>query len=224
MGITHVARRLRRRAEPDARAAARRGRRAAAPVALPAFELPRAARPLRLGEVNADSAAYAWQRRRRGRRWAVGMFSGGAGPWAGRPERRRLVGRRPAVPRSGLRAHRHPRETVVKQGGSSSRSSPTASNRALEQARAEPADELPCSSPGGASVVQQYLSGGLPTTCGSTSFPCSSADGVRLFGDRGPELELLELIDSPSATHLRYRVLDAATASRSARRDACSAG
>ncbi len=36
------------------------------------------------------------------------MYSGGAGPVGKRPQRRRLVGRRPSLPRSGVRAHESP--------------------------------------------------------------------------------------------------------------------
>src|SRR5215218_1139448 len=100
-----LARRVRRRAESDPRTAARRGRRAVARVGVRARELAEAARP----------RGRRAQRRRR-RRPGVGRRdrSGGdgqadvqrrCGPLGGRPERGRLVGGQPAVPRAGVRPH-----------------------------------------------------------------------------------------------------------------------
>ena len=95
----------------------------------------------------------------------------------------------------------------MKQGGTSFTFVTDGIESALEQARAA-AGARNVQLAGGARVVQQYLRAGLLDELRIHLVPVLLGDGVRLFGDRGPELELLELIDSPSATHLRYRVLE----------------
>jgi dihydrofolate reductase len=83
---------------------------------------------------------------------------------------------------------------------------------ALEQARAAAGDRN-VSLAGGASIPQQYLKAGLVDELQIHVAPVFLGGGVRLFeslGDDRPELELTRVVDSPTVTHLRYRVLKGA--------------
>jgi hypothetical protein len=62
---------------------------------------------------------------------------------------------------------------------------------------------------GGADVVQQYLAAGLLDELQIHVVPLLLGDGVRLFDrlDTAPvELEATRVVESPSVTHLRFRV------------------
>jgi dihydrofolate reductase len=79
---------------------------------------------------------------------------------------------------------------------------------ALEQARAAAGDGN-VSLAGGASIAQQYLKAGLVDEMQIHVAPVFLGGGVRLFESLGhdrPELELTRVVDSPTVTHLRYRV------------------
>jgi dihydrofolate reductase len=64
-------------------------------------------------------------------------------------------------------------------------------------------------SPAGASVVQQYLEAGLLDELQVNLAPVLLGGGTRLFGDLGAAqaLEVTRVVESPAATHLRYRVV-----------------
>jgi dihydrofolate reductase len=158
------------------------------------------------GEVNADTEAYAWQAGAGAVIMGRRMFSGGAGPWEDDPNADAWWGDEPPFHVPVFVLTSHPRERVVKQGGTSFTFVTDGIESALEQARAA-AGEQPIQLSGGASVVQQYLRAGLLDELRIHLVPVLLGDGVRLFGDRGPDLELLQVIDSEAATHLRYRVL-----------------
>ena len=126
----------------------------------------------------------------------------------GRPERRRLVGRRPAVPRSGLRADA-PRPRAGDEGRHDDHVRHRRDRVALAQAR-ESAGEKDVHIAGGANVAQQYLAAGLVDEIDLHIVPVLLGDGVRLFDGLGanpPKLELVRTIESPAVTHLRYRVV-----------------
>ena len=136
------------------------------------------------------------------------MFSGGAGPWENDPNADGWWGDDPPFHLPVFVLTNHPRETVVKQGGTSFTFVTDGIESALDQAR-EAAGELATSSSPAART--SYSSTCPPDSLDELRIhlaPVFLGDGVRLFGDRGPGLELLEVIDSPSATHLRYRVLN----------------
>ena len=62
----------------------------------------------------------------------------------------------------------------------------------------------------GADVARQCLRAGLVDELWLAVAPTLLGDGVRLFEDLRPpiDLEVLEVLDGPRATHLRYRVRD----------------
>jgi len=63
---------------------------------------------------------------------------------------------------------------------------------------------------GGANVAQQYLRAGLLDEIEIHLVPILLGDGIRLFdhlGDAQIELERTRVIESPSVTHLRFRVV-----------------
>jgi dihydrofolate reductase len=102
----------------------------------------------------------------------------------------------------------HAREPVSKQGGTSYTFVTDGIQAALEQARAA-AGESDVMVAGGANVAQQYLKAGLLDELQIHLVPLLLGDGVRLFDDLGSglELESTRVIQSPSVTHLRYRVV-----------------
>jgi dihydrofolate reductase len=159
------------------------------------------------GEENADSGAYAWQSGAGAVVMGRRMFSGGAGPWENDPNADGWWGEEPPFRVPVFVLTNHSRGTVEMQGGTSFTFVTDGIEAALEQAR-EAAGARHVQLAGGANVVQQYLHAGLVDELRIHIAPLFLGGGVRLFGDRGPGLELLEVIDSPSATHLRYRVLN----------------
>lgn len=80
---------------------------------------------------------------------------------------------------------------------------------ALEQARTAAGDGN-VTVMGGADVARQYLSAGLVDEIVIHLVPVLFGSGTRLFGSVGDEhlrLEPVQVIDTSTATHLRYRVL-----------------
>ena len=64
---------------------------------------------------------------------------------------------------------------------------------------------------GGASVGQQYLAAGLLDELRIHVAPVLLGGGTRLFEDHAgsdvPQLEKVEVVESPAVTHLTYRVV-----------------
>lgn len=158
------------------------------------------------GETNADSEAYAWQAGAGAVVMGRRMFSGGMGPWETDPNDDGWWGDDPPFHVPVFVLTHHARETVVKEGGTTFTFVTDGVDSALAQARAA-AGEAHVQLSGGANVVQQYLRAGLLDELRIHLVPVLLGGGVRLFEDGGPELELLFLIDSPSVTHLRYRIV-----------------
>ena len=133
------------------------------------------------------------------------MFSGGAGPWADDPNADGWWVDDPPfhVPVFVL-AH-HPRDTVVKEGGTSFTFVTQGIEAALEQARTA-ADGKDVHLGGGATAVQQYLNAGLLDELNIHLVPVLLGNGgVRLLDGLEPtELELTRVIESDAVTHLRY--------------------
>ncbi len=82
--------------------------------------------------------------------------------------------------------------------------------RALQEARAAAGDKN-VHIMGGAEIGQQYIRAGLAEEIQIHLVPVLFGSGTRLFEHLGREhirLETGEVIDTPAATHLWYRVLD----------------
>src|SRR5437660_6566385 len=163
------------------------------------------------GETNSDSEVVEEQLRRAGA-FVMGrrMFSGGAGPWENDPNADGWWGDEPPFHATVFVLTHHPRETVVKHGGTTYTFVTGGIESALEQARAAAGDK-DVQVAGGADVVQQYLGAGLLDELSIHVAPLLlGGGGVRLFDnlDAGAvDLEGTRVIESPAVTHLAYRVV-----------------
>jgi dihydrofolate reductase len=135
------------------------------------------------------------------------MFSGGEGPWEDDPKADAWWGDEPPFHHSVFILTSHPREAEQKQGGTTFTFVTDGIESALAQAR-EAAGDKDVYVGGGANVVQQYLRAGLVDELQIHVAPLLLGGGVRLFADaESPtNLELDRVVDSPGATHLRYRL------------------
>lgn len=100
-----------------------------------------------------------------------------------------------------------PRPTLVKEGGTTFTFVTEGIHSALRQARAAAGDRN-VDIAGGASTVRQYLDAGLVDELQLHVVPALLGDGLRLFGglDGGRRaLEVVRVVDTPLATHLKYR-------------------
>jgi dihydrofolate reductase len=161
------------------------------------------------GETNADSEVVEEAVRNTGAT-VMGrrMFSGGEDAWEHDPNADGWWGDDPPFHHPVFVLTHHAREPVVKQGGTTFTFVTDGIEDALEQARAAAGDK-DVGVAGGADVAQQYLKAGLLDEIQIHLVPVLLGDGVRLFenlGDTSPRLECTRVIDSPSVTHLRYRV------------------
>lgn len=151
-------------------------------------------------EAVAATGAYVMGRR---------MFSGGEGSWEDDPVADGWWGDDPPFGVPVFVLTNHPRETVMKQGGTSFIFVTDGIEAALDQARAA-AGEKNVSIAGGANVAQQYLRAGLLDEFQIHLAPLLLGEGVRLFqgvGTDDAQLELTRVIESPVVTHLSYRVV-----------------
>jgi dihydrofolate reductase len=135
------------------------------------------------------------------------MFSGGDGPWEDDPNADGWWGDDPPFRVPVFVLTHHPREPVAKQGGTTYTFVTDGVESAVEQAR-EAAGEQNVSVGGGASVAQQLLNAGLLDELEIHVVPVFLGGGTRLLDnlDPGIALERMRVVDSPSVTHLRYRV------------------
>jgi dihydrofolate reductase len=162
------------------------------------------------GERNADDEVFAESVSATGavvmgRR----MFSGGEGAWEDDPNADGWWGDNPPFHVPVFVLTHQARETVVKEGGTSFTFVTDGIESALEQARAAAGDK-DVSLAGGADVVQQYLKAGLLDELQIHLTPVFLGGGVRLFDRLGPDpvgIESTRVIESPTVTHLRYRVV-----------------
>ncbi|MBT2365487.1 dihydrofolate reductase [Streptomyces sp. ISL-10] len=127
------------------------------------------------------------------------MYDTGEKPWGDNPPFRAPV---------FVLTHR-PRRPVVKQGGTTFTFVTDGIHSALEQARAA-AGGRNVDIAGGADTVQQFLRAGLVDELQLHVVPVLLGEGLRLFDRIGPQqrkLEPIRVVDTPRATHLKYRVL-----------------
>jgi dihydrofolate reductase len=135
------------------------------------------------------------------------MFSSGEGPWEDDPKVDGWWGDDPPFHKPVFVLTHHARESVDKQGGTSYIFVTEGIEAALEQARAAAGDKDVLLA-GGANVAQEYLQAGLLDELVIHVAPVLLGSGVRLFDQvDGPlELEVVQAIESPAVTHLRYRL------------------
>lgn len=127
------------------------------------------------------------------------MFDHGEGPWGDEPPFRMPV---------FVLTH-EPRETLVKQGGTSFTFVTEGIERGLELAR-EAAGDADVSVAGGADVIRQLLVAGLLDEIQVHVVPLLMGGGVQLFEGLGPgeaSFEQIRAIASPAVTHLLLRVV-----------------
>jgi dihydrofolate reductase len=134
------------------------------------------------------------------------MFSGGEGPWAEDPNANGWWGDDPPYEVPVFVLTHHAREPLQLGGGSFTFVTDGV-EAALAQAT-EVAGGKDVLVAGGASLAQQYLAAGLLDELQIHVVPLFLGDGVRLFDEIDPavDLELTRVIESPTVTHLRYRV------------------
>jgi dihydrofolate reductase len=161
------------------------------------------------GERDADDDFYRQGLERNGavlmgRR----MFSGGEGSWEDDPNPDGWWGDEPPFHVPVFILTHHERETVPKEGGTTYNFVTDGIESALDQARAAAGDKDILVA-GGAEVAQQYLKAGLLDEIQLHVAPILLGGGVRLFEGLGPDdakLELDKVIESPTVTHIKYRV------------------
>jgi dihydrofolate reductase len=100
----------------------------------------------------------------------------------------------------------HAREPLEMEGGTTFHFVTDGIEAALEQARAA-AGEQDVSIAGGANAVQQYLRAGLLDQLHLHIAPVLLGSGERLLENVGdPKLEPVQVVGTPAATHILYRV------------------
>jgi dihydrofolate reductase len=159
------------------------------------------------GEANADSDVIQESLDALGAvLMARRMFSGGEGPWAEDPNANGWWGDDAPYEVPVFVLTHHAREPLHLRGGSF-----TFVTDGIEAALAQASDvagDKDVLVAGGASLAQQYLAAGLLDELQIHVVPLFLGDGVRLFDQIDPavDLELTRVIESPTVTHLRYRV------------------
>jgi dihydrofolate reductase len=135
------------------------------------------------------------------------MFGGGPGPWGDDPWQGWWGDEPPFHVPVFVLTH-HPREPLVKEGGTTFTFITDGIESALAQAK-EAAGERDVAIAGGADVARQYLAAGLVDELQLNIAPVLLGSGARLFEDgagTGLKLEQTLVVHTPDVTHLRYRV------------------
>jgi dihydrofolate reductase len=146
--------------------------------------------------VTQGTGAYIMGRR---------MFGGGDGPWD--ESWTGWWGEDPPFHAPVFVLTHHAREPLTMQGGTTFTFVTDGIESALAQARAAAGDD-DVAIAGGASAVRQYLAAGLLDELYLHIVPVLLGAGERLLEGVGdPALEPVEVVASPAATHVKYRVL-----------------
>jgi dihydrofolate reductase len=134
------------------------------------------------------------------------MFSGGFGPgrWADDPNPNGWWGDEPPFRGPVFVVTHHEREPLV-LGETTFHFVTDGVDAAVARAR-EAAGERDVLISGGAEIVQQALEARLVDELHVHVAPLLLGGGTRLFDGPVTELELVELVESPRAAHLRYRL------------------
>ena len=149
-------------------------------------------------EVLASTGAYVMGRL---------MFSGGEGPWEHDPKAGGWWGDDPPFHAPVFVLTHHPREPLLKEGGTSFTFVTDGIEAALEQARAAAGDK-DVAVAGGASAIQQAQKVGALAELRIHVAPVLLGGGTRLFEPLGSEpvrLEAINVASSPYATQISYR-------------------
>jgi dihydrofolate reductase len=132
------------------------------------------------------------------------MFGPGRGAWD--PEWTGWWGPEPPYHAPVFVLTHHEREPLPMEGGTTFHFVVDGIESALEQA-VEAADGRPVEIAGGAATVRQYLAAGLLDELVLHLVPAVIGAGERLLdGLSGIAMEQVEVIASPTVTHLRYRI------------------
>jgi dihydrofolate reductase len=132
------------------------------------------------------------------------MFSSGRGAWD--ESWRGWWGEDPPFHAPVFVLTHHAREPLEMEGGTTFHFVTDGIEAALEQARAA-AGEQDVSIAGGANAVQQYLRAGLLDQLHLHIAPVLLGSGERLLENVGdPKLEPVQVVGTPAATHILYRV------------------
>ena len=133
------------------------------------------------------------------------MFGGGDGPWD--ETWTGWWGENPPYHAPVFVLTHHPRDPLTMQGGTTFTFVADGIESALEQARAAAGDD-DVAIAGGAQAVQQYLRAGLLDELYLHIVPVVLGAGERLLENVGdPTLRPIDVIASPTVTHIRYRVV-----------------
>jgi dihydrofolate reductase len=133
------------------------------------------------------------------------MFGGGPGPWGAEPWNGWWGDDPPYHVPVFVLTH-HERGPLAMEGGTTFVFVTDGIEPALAQARAA-AEDQDVVIAGGASVVQQYLRGGLVDELTVSVAPVLLGSGTRLLESlSGIELEQIDAVGAPGVTHLRYRI------------------
>jgi dihydrofolate reductase len=162
------------------------------------------------GEVNASTAVVEEALRNVGATVMGRNMFGGSGSWSENPWDG-WWGEDPPFHTPVFVITHHPREPLVKSGGTTFTFVTDGVESALKQAR-EAADGKDVALGGGADVAQQYLKAGLIDEMQINLVPVLLGDGARLFEGVGPAdvgLESVRVLQAPGVTHLTYRVASA---------------
>jgi dihydrofolate reductase len=153
-----------------------------------------------VAETPASTGAYVMGRN---------MFGGGEGPWDADEPWEGWWGDDPPFRAPVFVLTHHPREPLVKQGGTTFSFVTEGIEAAVHHAQAA-AVEQDVTIAGGADVVQQALNARLVDEFQLHVVPVFLGGGVRLLDGIDPSvrIERTRVIDSPQVTHLRYRVLN----------------
>lgn len=135
------------------------------------------------------------------------MFSGGSGPWEQDPNADAWWGDEPPFHHPVFVLTHHAREPVDKKGGTRFTFVTDGIESALDQARSAAAGK-DIAIAGGADVIQQYVGAGVVDEINLHVAPMMLGGGVRLFDGPGDplELDIVRTVESPAATHVRYRI------------------
>jgi dihydrofolate reductase len=148
-----------------------------------------------IDEVSAGVGAYVMGRK---------MFGGGEGSWD--DAWRGWWGEDPPFHAPVFVLTHHARAPLEMRGGTTFRFVTDGIRAALDEARAA-AGAGDVAIAGGASAVQQYLAAGLLDELYLHIAPVVLGSGERLLENIGdPRFEPLEVVASPRATHIKYRV------------------